>query len=109
MNSLMKAENGALVMNNLTKFWTILLFGGLLSLVLPIGPAAAKCADEIAFVEALARAEGDWLRRETTLAILTEAKRDALRGREMECHASVGRARMQLRGQAKASAGDVSG
>lgn len=109
MSGPMKAENAPLVMNKLTKFWIVLFAGGLLGLVLPGGSAAAKCADEIPFVEAQARAEPDWLRRETTLALLTEAKRDASRGREMECRASVGQARTQLRGDAKASASGNSG
>lgn len=66
-------------------------------------PAAAgdrpgtACLREVGFVERLARAEADWMKRETTLAALTEARREAERGREAACMAVVDKARSLLR------------
>ena len=63
-------------------------------------PAAAGCREEINFIESQARAEEDWLKRETALAMLMEAKREASRQREDSekmCMQAVERARSQLR------------
>jgi hypothetical protein len=60
-------------------------------------PAAAACLQQADFVARQVRGEPDWLRRETVLAMLIEARRDAARGHESACIATLNRARAQLR------------
>ncbi len=80
------------------KFTTILAIGLLLTGGLLARPAVAGCLQDLPPVEARARVDQDWLRRETALALLTEARRDAARGRETACAAALDRARLQLVG-----------
>ena len=61
------------------------------------GPALAGCLDTMGPVQRRALGEQDWVRRETVLAMLTEARRDAIRGAEAACLATLDRARAQLR------------
>lgn len=78
------------------KFTTILSIG-LLSAVLSGGVAAAGCLQDAALLARRTQGDQDWIRRETVLAILTEARRDAQRGHEAACASSLERARVQLR------------
>jgi hypothetical protein len=78
------------------KFTTIVTIGLLLSGALPARYAVAGCLQDLAPVEARARNDQDWLRRETALALLIEARRDATRGREAACVTALDRARSQL-------------
>ena len=48
-------------------------------------------------VVAAPEVDQDWVRRETVLAMLTEARRDAARGREAGCVAILEQALTQLR------------
>jgi hypothetical protein len=77
------------------KFTTILAIGLLLA---GIGPAAAGCLQDLAPVETRVRRDSDWLRRETAMALLVEARRDATRGREAACIAGLDQARLRLTG-----------
>jgi hypothetical protein len=80
------------------KFTTILTIGMLFAGGFWIRPAVADCLRDLAPVEARARTDQDWLRRETVMALLTEARRDAARGREAACVTTLDRARSQLLG-----------
>jgi hypothetical protein len=80
------------------KFTTILTIGLFLTGALLARPAAAGCLQDLAPVEARARRDQDWLRRETALALLVEARRDAARGREAACVTALDHARLQLLG-----------
>jgi hypothetical protein len=88
-----KAENTGQVME---KFTTILAIGAL-SLTLLTGPAAAGCLQDAASLASRAQRDQDWIRRETVLAMVVEARRDALRGREAACASALARARAQSR------------
>ena len=76
------------------KFTTILAIG-VLSMVVLAGPAAAGCLQEATALASRAQADRDWMRREIVLAMITEARRDALRGREAACASALDRARAQ--------------
>jgi hypothetical protein len=78
------------------KFTTILAAVGL-SLTLVNQPAVAGCLQDATLLAARAQGDQDWLRRETIMALVTEAKRDALRGRETACASMLERARVQAR------------
>lgn len=78
------------------KFTTILAAVGL-SVAFVNQPAAAGCLQDAASLAARARGDQDWLRRETIMALVTEAKRNALRGRETACASMLERARVQAR------------
>jgi hypothetical protein len=78
------------------KFTTILSIG-FLATVLLIGTAAAGCLQDASVLAARAQGDQDWIRRETVLAILAEARRDAQRGREAACTSTLERARTQSR------------
>ena len=78
------------------KFTTILA-AAVLSLGLVNQPAVAGCLQDATVLAARARSDQDWLRRETIMALVTEAKRDALRGRETACVSVLERARVQAR------------
>jgi hypothetical protein len=88
-----KAESTGQVME---KFTTILAVF-MLSLAAVNQPAAAGCLQDAAALAARARADQDWLRRETVMALVTEARRDAVRGREAACASTLDRARAQSR------------
>lgn len=89
----MKAENTGQVME---KFTTILA-SAMLFLALVNHPANAGCLQDAATLAARTRTDQDWLRRETVMALVAEAKREALRGRETGCASTLERARTQAR------------
>lgn len=62
-----------------------------------VNQAAATCLQDAALLAVRTRADPDWLRRETVMALVTEARRDALRGREAACTATLDQARAQSR------------
>lgn len=77
--------------------FTITLVIGVLSVGFAWGgPAHAGCLQDVALMAARVRTDQDWIRRETVLAMLTEARRDAMRGREDTCISALERARAQL-------------
>jgi hypothetical protein len=78
------------------KFTTILSIA-FLSMGLFCGAARAGCLQDASVLAARAQGDPDWVRRETVLAILAEARRDAQRGREAACASTVQRARTQSR------------
>jgi hypothetical protein len=78
------------------KFTTILGIA-MLSLAAVNQPAAAGCLQDAAALAVRAQGDQDWLRRETVMALVTEAKRDAARGREASCVSTLDRARAQSR------------
>jgi hypothetical protein len=57
----------------------------------PLLPAACR---ELS--EGRARVDRDWLRRETALALLAEARRDAARDRESACVTTLDHARLRM-------------
>lgn len=61
------------------------------------GPAMAGCLQHLPSLEARVRQDQDWLRRETVMAMLVEARREAARGREKACIIMLEQARAQLR------------
>jgi hypothetical protein len=79
------------------KFTTILAIGLLTAGLAMVNPAFAGCLQDVASTQSRARVDQDWVRRETVLAMLTEARRDAARGRESGCVAILEQARAQLR------------
>jgi hypothetical protein len=78
------------------KFTTILAVAAL-CLVAIDQPARAGCLQDAASLAARTSGDPDWLRRETVMALVAEAKRDALRGRETACASTLRRARVQAR------------
>jgi len=78
------------------KFTTILSIG-VVSVTLFCGAAAAGCLQDAAALASRTQGDRDWIRRETVLAILAEARRDAQRGRETACASTLERARTQSR------------
>jgi hypothetical protein len=88
-----KAENTGQVME---KFTTILAIG-VLSMGLLAAPAGAGCLQDATLLATRAQGDQDWIRRETVLAMVMEARRDALRGREAACSSALRRARAQAR------------
>ncbi|HEX2113307.1 MAG TPA: hypothetical protein VHM01_02785 [Alphaproteobacteria bacterium] len=78
------------------KFTTILAIGMLSAAVLGT-PAAAGCLQDAAALARRTQADRDWIRRETVLAMVMEARRDALRGREAACVSALERAQAQSR------------
>jgi hypothetical protein len=77
------------------KFTTILAVA-MLSLAL-VNQASAGCLQDATSLAVRAQGDQDWLRRETVIALVTEARRDALRGREAACVTTLERARTQWR------------
>ena len=61
------------------------------------GPAEAGCLQEASSLATRAQGAPDWLRRETVLALVAEARRDARLGREAACVSALERARAQSR------------
>jgi hypothetical protein len=55
------------------------------------------CLGDVAAAITQANAATDFLKREVALAVLAEARHDAIHGREAVCHAAVALARSQLR------------
>lgn len=96
MVAAIKAENPIQVME---KFTTILTIAALAIAAAWATPAAAGCLQELTQLEARLRGDQDWLRRETTLAMIVEARRDAVRGREAACITTLNQARSQLPGK----------
>ena len=92
-----KTESTGQVME---KFTTILAIA-MLSLVAVNQPETAGCLRDAAALATRARVDQDWLRRETVMALVTEAKRDAMRGREAACVSTLDRARAQSRAAAQ--------
>ena len=80
------------------KFTTILGIA-ILSLTVISRPAAAGCQQDAAALAARVRIDQDWLRRETVMALVAEAKRDAVRGREAACASTLAQARVRSRAQ----------
>ena len=78
------------------KFTTILSIG-LLAAVLLAGSAGAGCLQDASALAARTQGDQDWVRRETVLAMLAEARRDAQRGREAACASTLAQARTQSR------------
>jgi hypothetical protein len=78
------------------KFTTILSIA-VLSVGLLDAPAWAGCLQDAAALASRTQADQDWIRRETVLAMLAEARRDAQRGREAACVSGLERARAQSR------------
>jgi hypothetical protein len=78
------------------KFTTILSIG-FLSAALFAGTAGAGCLQDASVMAARTQGDQDWVRRETVLAMLAEARRDAQRGREAACASTLARARTQSR------------
>ena len=78
------------------KFTTILSIG-FLSLALFCGAAKAGCLQDASALATRTQSDPDWVRRETVLAILAEARRDAQRGREAACASTLQRAQTQSR------------
>jgi hypothetical protein len=78
------------------KFTTILAIG-MLSMAVLAGPAEAGCLQEASSLATRAQGDPDWLRRETVLAMVAEARRDARLGREAACVSALERARAQAR------------
>lgn len=78
------------------KFTTILSIGFLAAVLLG-GAAMAGCLQDASALATRAQGDRDWIRRETVLAILAEARRDAQRGREAACASTLERARTQSR------------
>jgi hypothetical protein len=78
------------------KFTTILAIG-MLSLAVLAEPATAGCLQDARSLASRAQGDADWLRRETVLAMVAEARRDALRGREAACVSALERAQAQSR------------
>lgn len=95
----MKAQIAGQVMEKFTTILSPVLALAAILVVNQPAPAAAGCLQEVSFVETQARWEPDWMRRETVLAMLIEARRDANKGREAACMVTVDKARAQLRGQ----------
>lgn len=77
------------------KFTTILAAAAVLT-ALGAGPVVADCAADIRSVAARAKQDSDWVRRETILALLAEARRDAARGHEAACLSTLTLARARL-------------
>ena len=77
------------------KFTTILAVA-MLSLV-AVNHAGAGCLQDASALATRAQTDQDWLRRETVMALVTEARREALRGREAICTSTLDRARAQSR------------
>jgi len=78
------------------KFTTILSIA-MLSMSLLGTAAQAGCLQDAAALANRTQADQDWIRRETVLAVLAEARRDAQRGREAACVSGLERARAQSR------------
>lgn len=77
------------------KFTTILI-AAMLTLT-AVSQASAGCLQDASALAARAQTDQDWLRRETVMALLTEARREALRGREAIYASTLDRARAQSR------------
>jgi hypothetical protein len=80
------------------KFTTILGIA-ILSLAVVSRPAAAGCLQDAASLAVRVQGDQDWLRRETVMALVAEAKRDAVRGREAACASTLQQARLRSRAQ----------
>jgi hypothetical protein len=70
---------------------------GLAVSALDAGPASADCLRSMSLVQRRALGAQDWVVRETALAMLTEARREASRGAEAACLVTLEQVRTQLR------------
>lgn len=78
------------------KFTTILAIG-MLSVAALAAPAGAGCLQDVGALATRVQVDSDWLRRETVLAMVAEARREARLGREAACVTALERARAQSR------------